>query len=251
MVGARIITAAGIIIGDEILSGKVQDANAGTLVAHLWSHGVALRRLVTIGDDLEEIAREVRHCSDRFDWVFTSGGIGPTHDDRTVEGVARAFDCPVVRPLELERSVRAHMGGAMNEAALKMAEVPEGARLLDGGAFPVVTLRNIFMLPGVPEIFAEKLERVCQQFSGRPPAVQRLYLRTPETAVAADLAEAQRNHPQVKIGSYPLGDRDDYNLLITVEGDQADGVKQAVARLVELLPPRVIRRVGAGKPGDF
>lgn len=251
MVGVSIITAAGIIIGDEILSGKVQDKNARVLVSRLWSRGVALRRLVIIGDDPEEIAREVRHCSDRFDWVFTSGGVGPTHDDRTVEGVARGFDCQVVRPQDLERSVRAHMGGAMNEAALKMAEVPEGARLLDGGAFPVVALRNVFMLPGVPEIFAEKLERVCQQFNGQPPAVQRVYLRTPETAVAADLARAQRDHPQVKIGSYPLGDRDDYNLLVTVEGDHVDRVKQAVARLVELLPPKVVHRVGAGNPGDF
>jgi molybdopterin-biosynthesis enzyme MoeA-like protein len=143
------------------------------------------------------------------------------------------------------------MGGAINESALKMAEVPEGARLLDSGAFPVVALNNVFILPGVPEIFADKLDRVCQQFSGEPPIVQRMYLRTPETAVAAELARAQRDHPEVKIGSYPLTDRDDYNLMVTVEGTHAHCVGQAIARLVELLPSRVIHRVGAGKPGDF
>lgn len=237
-------TAAGIVIGDEILSGKVEDTNTPRLVATLREAGVALRRLVTIGDDPEVIAEEVRRCAAGFDYVFTSGGVGPTHDDRTMEGVALAFGVAVTRDPQIEQMIRRHFGERVNDAALKLADRPAGASLLDSddGLLPVVTFRNIFILPGVPRIFAAKLERIRPQLQGRPRFLQSIYLDTDETSIAAQLNEVVEAFPEVAIGSYPRLDDPSERVRITVEAAEADAVERAVARLLELLPAsRVVR----------
>jgi molybdenum cofactor synthesis domain-containing protein len=237
-------TAACIIIGDEILSGKIRDTNAQRLIDLLREIGVSLRRIVTVSDQPEEIAEEVRRCSDRFDYVFTSGGLGPTHDDRTVEGVARAFSCPVVRHPELEALVRGYWGSRVNESALKMTEVPEGARLIasDARNFPTVAYRNIYILPGVPQLFAEKLTAIRGELHGTRTVLQSIYLSCDETTIAARLSQVVAESPAVKLGSYPrMGDAD-HRVRITVESTDGDAVARAVDRLLELLPAdRVIR----------
>src|SRR6266481_9434111 len=143
-------TAAIVVIGNEILTGKSEDKNAIFLITELHSLGVALRRVVIIPDEVEVIAAAVRECAEGFDYVFTSGGVGPTHDDITMEAVARAFGRKVVTHPELERLIRQHFSASERLAVgLKMAEVPEGAVLNAVGdlRFPTVQVENVYILP--------------------------------------------------------------------------------------------------------
>src|SRR5881296_3973105 len=148
-------TAGIILIGNEILSGKIADVNAAYLCRELRQLGVDVRRISVVPDEVELIAREVTAQSRDFDVVFTSGGVGPTHDDVTIEGVARAMGVRVVRDPVLVELLRAFYKGSLNEARLKMAETPEGAELVGGEPlrFPTILMRNVYILPGVPEIF--------------------------------------------------------------------------------------------------
>lgn len=238
-------TASGIIIGDEILSGKVRDTNSAQLIDMLRSLGVEMKRLVIIGDDPEAIAVEVTLASQRFDYVFTSGGVGPTHDDRTIEGVAGAFGRQVVRHPQLEQNIRRHWGDRVNEAALKLAEVPDGARLLTsgGGLLPVVIFRNVYILPGIPQLFAAKLQRISQELEGTPCILRSVYLRSDESSIAEHLGHVDREFEQVKIGSYPRLDDPDHRVRVTVEGHDRDRIAQAIDRLLELLPADQVVRV--------
>jgi len=133
-------TAAIVVIGNEILSGKSPDKNASFLIAELYQLGVALRRIVIIPDDLDQIAQAVRECASNFDYVFTSGGVGPTHDDMTIAGVARAFDRRVIRHPQLEAMLRSYFGDGIDEARLRLADIPEDASLLhdNGVRWPVL-----------------------------------------------------------------------------------------------------------------
>ena len=162
------MASAGIIlIGDEILSGKVEDENARFLITELRELGVSLRQIIVIPDVLDEIAAAVREFSARFDHVFTSGGVGPTHDDLTMEGVARAFDTRVHRHPQLEQMLRRHYGERLEERNLRMAEVPEGITL-SGTEWPVMAMRNVYILPGIPDIFRAKFKSIRERFRGDP-----------------------------------------------------------------------------------
>jgi len=241
----RMPTAAGVMIGDEILTGKIRDTNVHLLIDTLRAAGVALRRVVTIRDEIDEIADEVRRCAAAHDHVFTSGGIGPTHDDRTIEGVARAFGHAVVRDPALEALVRHHWRERINDAALKLADLPEGSRLIadDGTRFPVVACRNVYILPGIPQLFASKLALVARELHGAPPVLQSIYLSGEESAIAAALTRVVGEVPAVAIGSYPRIGDPDHKVRITVEGGDRAEVERAVARLLELLPAPLVVRV--------
>jgi molybdenum cofactor synthesis domain-containing protein len=242
---SRRVRAEAVIIGDEILSGKIRDTNTPLLIDELRVAGVELVRIVIVGDEPSAIAEEVERSSGRADHVFTSGGIGPTHDDRTIEGIALAFGLPVVHHPELEEMIRAKWGDRTNEAALKLAEVPEGARLLRAaGAFlPVVAIRNVFVLAGVPQIFAAGLEVVRGELRGTCICLQSLYLSSDETSIAAVLTRVAKELPEVKIGSYPRIGDPDHRVRVTVEGTDEDRVQAALASLLELLPPGSVLRI--------
>src|SRR5262249_41203987 len=155
-------TAAIIVIGNEILSGKSEDQNAGYLIKELYALGVALKRVVFIPDDVDDIIKAVRECSAQFDYVFTSGGIGPTHDDLTIASVARAFDRRLVRHPELESLIRGYFGDRVNETKLRLADVPEGSELVGGNimSWPVLATENVYILPGVPDFFKRKFDAI-------------------------------------------------------------------------------------------
>src|SRR5205809_7893933 len=163
-------TAGIILIGNAILSGKITDANAAYLCRELRALGVDVRRISVIPDEIDLIAREVATFSRDHDVVFTSGGVGPTHDDVTIEGVARAMGVAVVRHPELTGLLRQHYGERLNEAHLKMAEVPEGAELLGAESlrFPTIVMRHVYVLPGVPEIFRQKFDAIRERFRDDP-----------------------------------------------------------------------------------
>ena len=238
-------TAAIVVIGNEILTGKSEDRNATFLIGELYNLGVSLRRIVVIPDDLEDIAATVRECSERFDHVFTSGGVGPTHDDVTIEGIARAFNRRVVRHPELAAMIRGYFGDEVDEKRLRMADTPEGARLIREGEmrWPVLAMENVIILPGVPELFRSKFEAIRELFRAAPFYASAIYTREDEFDIAPRLDSVAAEHPNVEIGSYPTFTRDDYRVKITVESKEKVSVERAVAALLELLDPAALFRV--------
>jgi molybdenum cofactor synthesis domain-containing protein len=241
-------TAGIILIGNEILSGKIVDANASYLCRELRALGVDVRRICVIPDEVELIAGEVAEQSRTFDVVFTSGGVGPTHDDVTMEGVARALGVPVVRDARLVQALKGFYRGRcheLNEARLKMAEVPEGAELMAGGelAFPAVVVRNIYVLPGVPQIFRQKFEALKEGFRESPFHLCSVFVNVAEGALAEHLNDLLGRHPELMLGSYPEFFNEEYKVKVTLESKDREYVMRAVEDLLQRLPPSAIVRV--------
>jgi molybdenum cofactor synthesis domain-containing protein len=239
-----VATAGIVIIGDEILSGKFAEENAAFLIGELRALGVGLRRVTMIPDELDDIAATVTELARRFDHVFTSGGVGPTHDDLTMAGIARGFGTEVVRHPELERRVRAYWGEALAEPNLRLADVPAGAELVYGKdqIWPVVAYRNVYILPGVPALFRRKFIDIRDRFRAEPIAVARVYVDADEGQIAGDLDAVVAAHPAVKIGSYPRFSERDFRVMVTLEGRLAGDVAAAQAMLVARLGAAVVRR---------
>jgi FAD synthetase len=238
------VTTAGIvIIGDEILSGKFAEENAAFLIHELRSLGVDLRRIEIIADEVADIASSVRAASARFDFVFTSGGVGPTHDDVTMDGVALAFGVEVVRQPELEAKVRSHYGPSVSEANLRLANVPNGAVLLYGNdkIWPVAAMHNVHILPGVPSLFRRKFIDIRDRFRGHPVTAARLYLNADEGEIAAQLNSVVAQFTDVKFGSYPRFSEIDFKVMITLEGSDSSRVHDALHRLTTALAHVVVR----------
>jgi molybdenum cofactor synthesis domain-containing protein len=226
-------TAGMVVIGNEILSGKITDTNSPFLCRELRFLGIRLERLFTIPDDFALIGRVVREFSEHFTWVFTSGGIGPTHDDLTIPAIAAGFSVPVVRHPELERTVRLHYGSRLTEDHLLMAQVPQGAELIDieGLYYPQVQFRNVFIFPGVPQLFEFKFNAIKQRFQSRPIILREIFMKADEGIIAACLRETAERYEDVLIGSYPNFFKQDYSVKVTVEGREAASVEAAMADL--------------------
>jgi molybdenum cofactor synthesis domain-containing protein len=238
------VTTAGIvIIGDEILTGKFADENAVFLIGELRALGVELRRIVVIPDVLDDIAATVTDCAARFDHVFTSGGVGPTHDDVTMAGIALGFGTRVVREPTLEDRVRGYWGAKLAEPNLRLADVPEGAELVYGKdlVWPVVAYRNVYILPGVPTLFRRKFVDIRDRFRTEPMTVARVYLDAEEGQIAGDLDAVVAAFPAARIGSYPRFSERDFKVLITLEAHRTADVAGALAMLIERIGPRVVR----------
>ncbi len=237
-------TAGIVIIGDEILSGKFADENAAFLIHELRALGVDLRRIDTIPDDISDIAATVAAASARFDWVFTSGGVGPTHDDVTMAGIATAFGTTVARHPELEAKVRGYYGANLAEANLRLAETPVGAELLYGHdkIWPVVAMRNVHILPGVPALFRRKFVDIRDRFRGQPVTVARLYLDCDEGDVADYMTAIVAAFPGVRLGSYPRFSERDFKVMVTFEGLDAAEVTAAWQALNQTVGSRVVRK---------
>jgi len=240
-------TAGILIIGEEILSGKVDDENARHLVRELRELGVSVRRIEVIPDEVDEIVTAVRSMSARYDHVFTSGGVGPTHDDVTLPAVAAAFDMHIERRPELERLIRTAMAHTFHERDLRMADVPDGARLLygqpaDATRWPVVAVRNVFVLPGVPAIFRRKFDSVRELFRSGPIHSRAVYSREGEGPIAAILDAVVAEFPMVAVGSYPHLDAPDHKVKITFDGRDREMVERAAATIVEKLGAAVVRQ---------
>ena len=237
-------TAAVVVIGNEILTGKSEDRNASFLIGELYGLGVALRRVVIIPDDVEEIARAVRESSEMFDYVFTSGGVGPTHDDVTIEGVARAFNRPVVRHPELAAMLRGYFGDDADEARMRMADMPEGSELIreNGLRWPVLATGNVYVLPGVPELFRSKFESMKDRFRQEPFHARAVYTLEDEFDIAPRLEQVAAAHAAVDIGSYPTFTREDYRVKITLESKESESLERAFEDLLGLLDANAIVR---------
>jgi molybdenum cofactor synthesis domain-containing protein len=238
-----VATAAIVIIGDEILSGKFVEENAAFLIGELRALGVDLRRITVIPDDLDDIAASVGEASRRFDYVFTSGGVGPTHDDVTMAAIARAFGTTVTRHPELEAKVRGYWKDKLADANLRLANVPDGAHLVYGkdAVWPVVAFENVFILPGVPALFRRKFVDIRDQFRTTPITAARVYTTLDEGELAPHLDATVAAFPHVKIGSYPRFSEHDFRVLVTLESADADAVGSAFDDLVGRLGSAVVR----------
>jgi molybdenum cofactor synthesis domain-containing protein len=231
--------AAAVIIGNEVLTAKVVDANGPHLIKRLREVGIPLRTLELVPDEVDLIVEAVARARLRARYVFTSGGIGPTHDDVTVRAVALAMGRKVVRLPEMVALIREKAVDAPTAEAMRLADAPEGAVLLaqPGSWYPVLTVGDVFMLPGVPQLFRTQLEAVLARLRGTPVHLRVLYLNLGESAVAAVLDRVALDMPHVAIGSYPMFDRSlDYAVKVTVESVDPGSVEQALARLQAGLP---------------
>jgi molybdenum cofactor synthesis domain-containing protein len=206
----RTWTAALLVIGDEILSGRTQDKNISQVALWLNDQGIRLAEVRVVPDDVGRIAEAVNALRAANDYVFTTGGIGPTHDDITVDAMAAAFEVPVViHPAArkiLEDYYRDRPGG-LTDARLRMARVPEGAELIANpySGAPGVKMGNVFILAGVPDIAASMLEALSGKLEGGRPVVSvTVGARAPESEVADLLRETEQANPGVAIGSYPF-----------------------------------------------
>ena len=237
-------TAGIILVGNEILSGKVVDANAAHLCRELRELGVDVRRISVIPDEVALIAEEVRAFSAQFDIVFTSGGVGPTHDDVTIEGVARAMGVAVVRHPTLVALLERYYGGAPTEASLRMAAVPEGAELIGQSLrFPTVLMRNVYVLPGVPEIFRQKFEALRERFRDEPIHLKCVFVRIGEGALAAHLNGLLEEFPALMLGSYPEFSNPEYRVKVTLESRDESYLDAALERLLAGLPVDAVVKV--------
>lgn len=234
-------TAAVVVVGNEILSGKIQDSNAYFAARELRRIGVALKRISVVPDELDAIAEEVMHCARSFDFVITSGGVGPTHDDITIEGIARGFNRRIVINPELELLVREHFREHL-ETGMKMAEVPEGAVLNAGGdvRFPTVQIDNVFVLPGIPQLFEKKLASLIGRFASDPYFIRVIYTRAGEGTIAEYLNACLKEFPHLLLGSYPRIADSGYRVKLTLESKEREYLEAAFRRLMELLPPDAV-----------
>jgi molybdenum cofactor synthesis domain-containing protein len=221
-------TAGVLIIGDEILSGKIQDQNGPFLAQHLRERGVDLVRLVMVGDDVQAIASDVRDMAGRFDVVLTSGGIGSTHDDVTFEGVAAGLGLPVVVHDELVARIRSRTGAEPDPSWDRMVRLPQGSSLVDAEGYPLVRVQNVFVFPGVPRFLRAKMAALHPWLgSSAPYRVYRVFLQAAEPQVSQLLQRLDARHPEVKLGSYPKFEDEDHRLEITVESRE-DALAAAV-----------------------
>jgi FAD synthetase len=231
-------TAGIVIIGNEVLSGKTQDINSHFFCSELRRLGVEVQKISTIQDEIELIGNEVAAFSKRFDYVFTSGGVGPTHDDVTIDGIAHGFGLKVVRHPDIEQRMRRRLGDQVNEARLRMANVPEGATLLATEALfaPIVKIHNVYIFPGIPKILQERFHVIKEQFRDAPYYLKNVYVKYGEGIIAEMLNSLLVKFPQLMLGSYPVLDLPDYKVKVTLESKDPKYLDQALQTFVASLP---------------
>ncbi|MEP2783092.1 MAG: molybdopterin-binding protein [Pseudoruegeria sp.] len=230
-------TAAMLVIGDEILSGRTRDSNMYFLAGALTKHGIDLKEVRVVSDDHDSIIAAVKSLSRAHDHVFTSGGIGPTHDDITADCIAAAFDTPIdVRPdaRKLLADMYASTGRELNEARLRMARIPDGATLIDNpvSTAPGFTLQNVNVMAGVPSVFQAMVTSVLPTMSGGAALLsQSLRINKGEGDIAGPLAVLAEDFADLSIGSYPFQDNGAYGSNIVIRGTNGAQIDAAMTRL--------------------
>ena len=226
-----------VIIGNEVLSGKVRDANTPFLLKRLRQLGVRCAGVEVVPDEPEVIAAAVRVAATNADWVFTSGGVGPTHDDVTMQSIALAFDVPVEENPDMAAFLRSHPTRGAQPERLRMAQLPQGASVDLSGRFPQVRMRNVWIFPGVPRLLQNKFERVATQLGGVPMHCSGVYSSLSESELARRLEAIVAAHPTVEVGSYPQWLDSGYRVLLTLESLDPSSLASARRDLVDSLGP--------------
>lgn len=242
--GAR---AALLVIGNEILSGRTREGNLAVLAQALNARGIRLAEAQVVRDEPSAIIAATNTLRATYDYLFTSGGIGPTHDDITTACVAQAFGVTVERHPEAEAELRAHYTSTGREASaarLRMANIPNGARLIRCGATPApgFQLDNVFVLAGVPHIFQAMTAQIVAGLAAGPAYASRtITVHVGESEVAAQLAAVQDAHPELELGSYPQQRGERYHAELVVAGTDPGAIATALAELTASLDGQAIR----------
>ena len=245
------ITACLIIIGNEILSGRTQDANLAIIGKKCDALGIHLTEARVIPDVESDIITTINHCRADFTYVFTTGGIGPTHDDITAAAIAKVFNVKLLRDGEAVRALdRYYEPGRLTEARLKMADIPAGARLLDNpvSGAPGFQLENVFVLPGVPSIMEVMFDGLTDRLvGGAPILMDSITTNLLESEIAADLGILQKKYPDVGMGSYPYFRKGKPGVNLVLRGTDIVRMNAAVDELAETiirLQGKVLNRRG-------
>ncbi|MFT6606673.1 MAG: molybdenum cofactor synthesis domain-containing protein [Halocynthiibacter sp.] len=235
-------TAAMLVIGDEILSGRTRDANAHHLACELTARGIDLREIRIVSDDRAAIIGAVKALSEAHDHVFTSGGIGPTHDDITADCIATAFDAHIDVREDAAALLAAHyarQGSEFNEARKRMARIPDGATLIENpvSIAPGFTMQNVHVMAGVPSVFTAMVASILPTLTGGAPLLsQTLRIDRPESDIAGPLGELATQYPALSLGSYPFVKNGAYGSNIVIRGTDGAQVDEAIAKLALLFP---------------
>jgi molybdenum cofactor synthesis domain-containing protein len=241
-------TATLLVIGNEVLSAKVTDENGPFVARRLRALGVRLLAIHVIPDDEAGIAETLSRVRAASTWVFTTGGVGPTHDDLTLGAVARALGRPLVRHAAMAELLRGwhrryHGGEELPAAALRMADLPAGTRLAGDPDHPTLVVENVVMLPGVPEFCRHQFDAFAGALAAPPFRLACVYVGVGEGPIAEAVDRVARAHPAVEIGSYPRFDGADHRVKLTVESKDAARVAEARDALVAALPAGAVLRV--------
>ncbi len=232
-------TAAMLVIGDEILSGRTRDANMHYLAGELTKHGIDLKEVRIVSDDAPAIEAAVKALSDAHDHVFTSGGIGPTHDDITADCIARAFGVHIDVRDDARALLEAHYeksGLELNDARLRMARIPEGAELIDNpvSTAPGFTINNVHVMAGVPLVFQAMVASVLPSLIGGSPLLsQTLRVDRGEGDIAATLAALAKDFGDLSIGCYPFQTNGVFGANVVVRGTEGGRIDAAMTRLAK------------------
>ncbi|MEO9823564.1 MAG: molybdopterin-binding protein [Paracoccaceae bacterium] len=235
-------TAAMLVIGDEILSGRTRDANMYHLAGCLTEAGITLKEARTVSDDEDAIVDAVRTLSSAYDHVFTSGGIGPTHDDITADCIAKAMGANIDVRDDARAILQAHYdvkGIEMNEARLRMARIPDGADLIDNpvSSAPGFSLGNVHVMAGVPSIFKAMLESLLPTLTGGDPVLSRtIRIGRAEGEIAGPLGVLAKDFPDLSIGSYPFQMDGAFGANIVIRGTQIAVIDAAATQLIAAFP---------------
>jgi len=238
-------TAAALIVGNEILTGKIPDTNTAFLARGLFELGIELRRVVVCPDEVDVISRDLTQLRASHDLVFTSGGVGPTHDDVTIEGVAASFGRPIVRSAAVEKMIRQYYGDRATDAHFRMANMPEGSEMIRSSEapWPTVVIENVFVLPGVPEIFELKFTDLRKRLDeGHQFHCKTVYTSSGEGEIASLLERIAEAFPGVMVGSYLKWRAEDYRTKVTFDGHDRDAVAKAAEMLITELDPTLFVR---------
>ncbi|SNS88019.1 competence/damage-inducible protein A [Antarctobacter heliothermus] len=238
-------TAAMLVIGDEILSGRTRDANMHYLAQEFTKHGIDLCEVRIVSDETSAIVAAVKALSEAFDYVVTSGGIGPTHDDITAPCVADAFGVAITVRDDARAILQAHydrQGTELNEARLRMARIPDGAALIDNpvSAAPGFSLGNVHVMAGVPSVFQAMVSSVLPGLTGGQPLLsQTLRIERGEGDIAGPLSDLATRFDDLSIGSYPYQRNGVYGANVVIRGTDGGRIDAAMAELSALFPEAV------------
>ena len=233
-------TAAMLVIGDEILSGRTQDTNTNHLAVRLTAVGIDLREVRVVGDEASEIVAAVNALRTSFDYVFTSGGIGPTHDDITADCIATAFGVDISVRADARAILATNYKNPdqdLNEARLRMARIPDGASLIDNpiSKAPGFRLGNVHVMAGVPTVFHAMVQSVLPTLTGGEPLLSiTVRIEAPEGEIAARLSQMAKETPSLSFGSYPFIQNGLFGSNIVVRGTNAGHLKTAREELEDL-----------------
>ena len=239
MMSDKVYTACVLVIGNEVLSGRTQDANINHLGTELTALGIRLAECRVIPDIEDEIVDAVNHCRAKYDYVFTTGGIGSTHDDITAQSVAKAFGLEFGMHPEAERMLLAHYGDKANAARMRMAMTPAGAELVDNpvSRAPGFKVENVYVFAGVPMIARAMFDGIKGTLRGGKVLVSRTVSTTDlsEGMLADELSAVQDKHPNVDIGSYPFLKFGGFGVNLVARGEDQALVDAAYADLIEMV----------------